>query len=132
MGDKAMNTVASTEYYTIAVDPSKNRIYFRMRGSWNDSKQVSGWLEGLSAAIKLCRPGFTELIDWRETTGILLTDQIAEAQKMAMKAGLRKAARLYERETFLKFQMDQLTEETGFPVKSFFELSEAEAWLDED
>jgi hypothetical protein len=127
-----MNTVASTDYYSIAVDQGKNRIYFTMRGSWNNAQEVSGWLEGLSEAIKLCRPGFTELIDWRQTTGILLTDQIADAQKLAMKAGLRKAARLYERETFLKFQMDQLTEETGFPVKSFFDLPEAEAWLDKD
>ena len=127
-----MNTVVSTEFYTIAVDQGKNRIHFTMRGSWTNPKEISGWLDGLAAAIKLCKPGFTEPIDCIQSTGILLTDQIGDAQKLAMKAGLRKAARLYERETFLKFQMDHLTEQTGFPVKSFFDQAQAEAWLDED
>lgn len=126
-----MKTIASNEFYAIEVDQIKNRIHFTMRGSWTATKRVSGWLDDLGEAIKLCKPGFTELIDWRQSTAILLTDKIAEAQKMAMKAGLRRAARLYERDTFLKLQMDRLTEETGFPVKSFFDLKEAEAWLDE-
>lgn len=126
-----MRTVASNEAYAIEVDEIKNRISFTMRGSWTDTKQVSGWLDDLAAAIKLCRPGFTELIDWRQSTAILLTDKIAEAQKMAMQAGLRRAARVYDRDTFLKLQMDSLTEKTGFPVKSFFDLKEAEAWLEE-
>jgi hypothetical protein len=127
-----MKTIASNEFYDIAVDQTKNRIHFTMRGSWTDTKRVTGWLDDLGAAIKLCKPGFTELIDWRQSSAILLTDKIGEAQKMAMKAGLRRAARVYERDTFLKLQMDRLTEETGFPVKSFFDLKEAEAWLDEE
>jgi hypothetical protein len=35
-----------------------------------------------------------------------------------------------EGELRLKLQMDSLTEKTGFPVKSFFDLKEAETWLD--
>jgi hypothetical protein len=126
-----MKTIASNEWYVIEVDQIKNRIHFTMRGSWTDTKGVSGWLDDLGAAIKLCRPGFTELIDWRQSTAILLTDKIAEAQQMAMRAGLRRAARVYDRDTFLKHQMDRLTEKTGFPVKSFFDVEEAERWLDE-
>ncbi len=126
-----MKTIASNEWYVIEVDQIKNRIHFIMRGSWTDTKGVSGWLDDLGAAIKLCRPGFTELIDWRQSTAILLTDKIAEAQQMAMRAGLRRAARVYDRDTFLKHQMDRLTEKTGFPVRSFFDLKEAERWLDE-
>lgn len=126
-----MKTIASNEFYAIEVDQAKNRIHFTMRGSWTDTKKVSGWVGDLGEAIKLCRPGFTELIDWRQSSAILLTDKIAEAQRMAMKAGLRRAARVYDRDTFLKIQMDRLTQETGFPVKSFFDLKEAEAWLDE-
>jgi hypothetical protein len=125
-----MRTVISNDYYTIAVDEDKNRIYFTMRGSWIDDKEVSSWLNDLAVAIKLCHRGFTELIDWRQSSAILLTDHIAEAQKMAMAAGLHKAARVYDRETFLKYQMDTLSHQTGFPVKSFFDLKEAEAWLD--
>jgi hypothetical protein len=125
-----MITVASNDEYSITVDQDKNRIFFTMRGSWTDAKEVSDWLKDLESAIKLCKRGFTELIDWRELSGILLTDYIGKAQKMAIDAGLLKAARVYDRETFLKLQMDTLTERTGFPVKSFFNMKDAEAWLD--
>jgi hypothetical protein len=126
-----MKTVVSTDAYTITVDGTKNRVYITMRGSWTNPQQIVGWLEGLAAAFKLCKPGFTEFIDWTESNAILLTDEIAKAQKLAMDGGLRKAARLYKEETFLKLQMDRLTEKTNFPVKSFYDKKEAEAWLDE-
>jgi len=126
-----MKTVASHDSYSIAVDEGKNRMYLTMRGSWTNVKQVPHWLDDLSAAIKLCRRGYTQLIDWRQSPAILLTDHIADAHKLSMEAGLRKAARLYDRESFLKHQMDRLTEKTGYPVKSFFDQAEAEAWLNE-
>ena len=125
-----MKIVASREFYSVAVDGSKNRIHLANRGSWTNAKQIDGWLDDLSAATKLCTPGFTALIDWTQSTGILLTDRVAEAQKLLVKAGMRKAARLFERETFLKYQMDQVSQQTGFPVESFFDRREAEAWLD--
>ncbi|MBI5571421.1 MAG: hypothetical protein HY914_15870 [Desulfomonile tiedjei] len=125
-----MKTVASHDFYEIAVDGAKNRIHLTNRGSWTSTKQIEGWLDDLAAAAKLCTPGFTALIDWTQSTGILLTDRVAEAQQLLMKAGLRKAARLFDRETFLKYQMDQVSQQTGFPVESFFDRREAEAWLD--
>ena len=127
-----MKTIASNNFYTVAVDEAKNRIHFTMRGSWTSEKDVSDWPDHVAEAVKLCSPGFTELIDWTGSPGILLTDYIAQAQDIAVKAGLRKAARVYDRETFLKHQMDSLTEKTGFPVRSFFKKEEAIAWLDED
>jgi hypothetical protein len=126
-----MKVLATTDAYTIAVDPAKNRIHFTMRGTWTKRDDFRNWLNDVKAAVDACSPGFTELIDWRESTGILMTNEIEEAQKMAVKGGLRKAARLYDRQTFLKTQMDQLTEKTGFPVKSFFDQAEAEDWLDQ-
>lgn len=126
-----MKAVASHEFYAVAVDEVKNRIHLINRGSWTNAKQVSGWLDDLFAATKLCKPSFTMLIDWTQSTGILLTDRVGEAQELLMRAGLRKAARLFERDTFLKFQMDRVSEKTGFPVESFFDRDEAEAWLDE-
>lgn len=126
-----MKTIASSGAYTVKVDERKNRMFLTNRGAWTDPDQVSGWLDDLGTAIKLCRPGFTALIDWTQSTGILLTDLVEEAQKLLMQGGMRRAARVHERETFLKHQMDRTSEKTGFPVKSFFDMKEAEAWLDE-
>ncbi|MDQ7782037.1 MAG: hypothetical protein RDU20_04110 [Desulfomonilaceae bacterium] len=127
-----MKTIVSNDFYTVAVDPAKNRIYFTMRGSWIKEKEVQDWPNHVAEAVRLCSPGFTELIDWTGSKAILLTDYIAKAQEIAVKGGLRKAARVYDEESFAKHQMDTLTKETKFPVRSFFNRQEAEAWLDED
>lgn len=126
-----MKTLASASAYLVAVDEVKNRIVLTNRGSWTDETQVIRWLDDIGAAIELCRPGFTVLIDWTQSTAILLTDRVAEAQDLLMKGGMRRAARLYDRETFLKHQMDRVSAKTGFPVQTFYSLKEAEAWLEE-
>lgn len=126
-----MRTIASNEHYVIQVDESRNRLYFVMKGSWIDTKAVPNWQEDVKTALTFLSPGFTELIDWTDVGSILLTDYIATAQELAMKAGVRKAARVYSAERFLKVQMDSLSQKTGFPVKSFLDKEEAEAWLDE-
>jgi hypothetical protein len=125
-----MKTVASTDFYTIEVDQAKNRVYFFLKGSWVDAQKLSAWESDVSAALRLCTRGFTELIDWTAVQSILLTDTIEKAQRLAMESGIRKAARLFPRETFSKMQMDTLTKKTSFPVKTFSDKKEAEAWLD--
>jgi hypothetical protein len=126
-----MKTLASESVYSVVVDEGKNRIFLTNRGAWTDETQVSGWLRDIGAAIELCRPGFTVLIDWTQSSAILLMDRIGEAQKLLMQGGMRRAARLYERETFLKLQMDRVSEKTGFPVRTFYNLKDAETWLEE-
>lgn len=127
-----MRTVASCDHYVIQVDEVKNRIIFLMKGAWTDANAVPDWLEDMSKALKHVKPGFTELIDWTDVSAIILTDYIAAAQQLAINAGLRKAARVYSGEKFLKIQMDTLSKKTSFPVESFFTREQAEAWLDKD
>jgi hypothetical protein len=129
---RKMRTVASNNHYVIAVDEAKNRVYFTMKGRWVDTQEVPRWIDDCREAFRYVRPGFTELIDWTEVSSILLTDYIAGAQKLAMEGGLRRAARVYSSESFLKVQMDSLSEKTQFPVRSFSDQAEAEKWLDED
>ena len=130
--EQIMQSIASTDFYSIAVDTQKNRLFVTIKGSmWTDPKKVPNWLDDVAAGLKLLSPGFTELIDWTEMIGTSLTDFFIDSQKLTIKAGLRKAARLYTRESFAKLQMDKISEKTGFPVRSFFDLKAAEAWLDE-
>jgi len=125
-----MRTVATNDHYVIGVDEAKNRLFFVMKGDWTATEAVSNWLEDVKKALQHMRPGFTELIDWTEVSAIVLTDYIAGAQQLAINAGLRKAARVYSGEKFLKLQMDSLSRKTSFPVESFFSKEDAEAWLD--
>lgn len=126
-----MKAVASCDHYVIEVDEIKNRIIFAMKGAWTDANAVPDWLEDMRKALKYVKRGFTELIDWTDVSAIVLTDYIAAAQQLAIDAGLRKAARVYSGEKFLKIQMDTLSKKTSFPVESFFTREEAETWLDQ-
>jgi hypothetical protein len=125
-----LQTIASSDSYTVAIDVGQNRIFLTNRGQWTDPEQISAWVRDVGTAIKLCKPGFTVLIDWTASTGIVLTDLAEEGQKLLIQGGMSRAARVHERETFLKHQMDRLSEKTGFRVKSFFDMKEAKAWLD--
>jgi hypothetical protein len=130
--EQIMQSIASTDFYSIAVDTQKNRLYISIKGSmWTDPQKVRNWLDDLAAGLKLLSPGFTELIDWTQMIGISLTDYFTDAQKLTMKAGLRKAARLHSRKSFAKLQLDNISAKTGFPVQSFLDRKAAEAWLDE-
>jgi hypothetical protein len=130
--EQIMQSISSTDFYTIAVDTQKNRLYITIKGGmWTDPQKLRNWLGDLAAGLKLLSPRFTELIDWTQMIGTSLTDFFIDSQKLTIKAGLRKAARLYSRESFAKVQMDNISAKTGFPVQSFFDRKAAEAWLDE-
>ena len=62
---------------------------------------------------------------------MLLTDFIQKAQKDAIEAGTRKAARVYEGSTFIEVQAEGIHKKTGMNAKAFQSVAEAEAWLDE-
>ena len=125
-----MIRVADEEYYRLEVDPKKNRIYFLIRGDWTDPKKLSNWIPDIEKTIGYCTRGFTELIDWTSMRAITLTDQISAHHVVAMKAGIKKAARVFEREHFVAVQLNRVATQTGFPIKVFFDRAEAESWLD--
>jgi len=62
---------------------------------------------------------------------MLLSDFIREAQSDAVKAGIRKAARIYDKPTFIRIQADQIHKKNGLNSKAFYNVTNAEAWLDE-
>lgn len=126
-----MQTVAATDHYEIRVDKVKNRLNLTMKGSWTSTKAVPNWLDDMASALTLLSAGFTVLIDWTDVGAVLLTDYIASSHGLMTKAGVRKAARVFSVERFLNLQMDKVTEKTGFPVKWFRDVKEAEAWLEE-
>ena len=126
-----MNAVADKECYRLDVDVQKNRLYFLIRGDWTSPKNFTEWIPDLEKATGQLKPGFTELIDWTGMTLISMTDAIVDHHELAMKAGIKKAARLFDQDHFVTFQLAWVSKETGFPIKVFYDRAEAESWLDE-
>jgi hypothetical protein len=126
-----MITVADRECYRLDVEVQKNRLHFLIRGDWTNPNNFTDWLPDLEKAIGQLKPGFTELIDWTVMRAITMTDAIVDHHKLAMKAGIKKAARIIDSDHFVVHQLEMVTQDTGFPIKVFYNRPEAETWLDE-
>ena len=106
-------------------------MYVAYKGFWKTPDQVSDFGKHHAVAVGKLSPGFTVLADVRQMEGVIVTDIIEECQTYAIKAGIRKAARVYAKPTFMEAQADRMHEKTGMKSKGFYSVEEAEAWLDE-
>jgi hypothetical protein len=126
-----MKEIASTEFYSILIDTGKNRMFLTYKGSWMKHEDVSGFANDCALATEGLTPGFTVLSDVRPMEAMLITDVIEKVQKDSIQAGIRKAARVYDRPTFIKRQAEQIHQKTGLKSKAFDSVADAEAWLDD-
>ena len=126
-----MNEIASTEFYTIGIDKAKNRLFIIYKGAWIKPAQVPDFVKDHARACALLSPGFTALIDVRQMESMLLTDFVHQVQMDSIRAGIRKAARVYDRPTFIQVQAEHIRKKTGLNQKAFDNVADAEAWLDE-
>lgn len=128
-----MKEIAKTDFYTIAVDPAKNRLYNTARGSWVRSVKGDLYLQNLEKALKLVKKGFTAL---NNTTDVQVMSQewsgvITRARQMLIEAGISKTAEVLAESAILKMQVQRVSRQAGFITKFFSNVKEAEAWLDE-
>ncbi|MCA1960929.1 MAG: hypothetical protein LDL33_09035 [Desulfomonile sp.] len=126
-----MREIASTDFYSIHVDMAKNRLFITYKGAWMKPAQVPNFVKDHADAIKLLSPGFTALVDVRQMEAMLLSDFIRQAQSDAIQAGIKKAARIYDKPTFIQIQAEHIHKKTGLNSKAFDDVAAAEAWLDE-
>jgi len=129
-----MKQIAKNQFYEMAVDPAKNRLYFTMMGAWEGaSSDVPAYLVDWDRTIGELTRGFTALGDFTQAkpappeVGAL---HVAAQEKM-VKAGLSKAAEVMPRDAVLKMQIDQLAQKSEMLKMAFASKAEAEAWLDE-
>ena len=126
-----MELIASTPFYSLSVDKAKNRLYAVYRGAWLKPSQVQDFVKHHVEASGQLRVGFTVLADWREMESVFITDVIEECQKQAVAAGVSKVARVNAKPTFKEIQAESMSQRTGIKSKAFYDIAEAEAWLDE-
>ena len=126
-----MKTIADNDFYRIEVSEAKNRMYLTYRGSWMREKDVAAFGEDHKRAFTCLQKGFTVLVDVRPMEAMLLTDYVEKVQRQAIAAGIKKAARVYDTESFIKLQSDRINVKTGIASRAFYDMESAEAWLDE-
>ncbi len=58
-----MKEIAQTNCYKIEIDKTKNRLYLKVIGFWNDFSVVSNYPDNIKKAGQELTPGFTVLAD---------------------------------------------------------------------
>ena len=126
-----MNTVVSNNYYSIQFDKTKNRFYFSIKGAWLKRDLVPNYLDDWTNAVKLTTPGFTILSDVTDMGPNMVHDLHIQAQKILVNAGLGRTAEVYKEGSIVaKAQVEQAAQDSGMPMRQFFNKQEAETWLD--
>ncbi len=127
-----MTEITKTEYYALAVDKIKNRIYFSITGFWGNPSVVPNYLRDIERASKEVVRGYTILSDLvkMRTMPPEAGKMHEQAQKILVDAGLAKTAEVLPQNVILKLQLQRHAESSKMTKKVFASKVEAEAWLD--
>jgi hypothetical protein len=122
--------IAKTDYYTIEVDKTKNRIYYTPIGFWRNGSVVPNYLSDIQKALNAVTPGFTFLADVR---ALKIPPQevqalFKQAQEKAKAAGLSKTAEVLPK-SLLRLAVERTSKETKIQRQGFATIKDAEVWL---
>lgn len=125
-------TIAQTPQYQLSVSKAKNRAYLTIIGFWRSPEVVSDYISDWEKTVAALSPGFTLLTDVREMKihpgSVRVVHE--EAQKLIVKAGVRKVAEL-QADKVTEMQLDGVSKETKMPKQNFNDPVKAEQWLNE-
>ena len=124
-----MKTIANNKFYTLEVDPIKNRAFLKINGFWK-LNDVPNYLDDWDKTISFLRKGFTLLTDAREMA-IHPSEVRAiheKAQNKIIEAGVKKVAEL-QKAKVAEMQLDGVSKDTKMPKMNFNEKEKALEWL---
>jgi hypothetical protein len=125
-------TIAQNEYYVIAVDPGKNRMYLTLIGYWKSRAEVPKYLDDLKKGTRELSKGYTILTDVTKMKAPPqdVVSLHTEAQKVVLAAGLSKTAELVGSNIITKMSVDRFSKESGMYKGTFDSWRDADEWLD--
>ena len=127
-----LTDVVRNQYYDIAFNPVKNRMYLRIKGFWKDAESVRSYVPDLQKGVDKMKPGFTLMVDLRgmKTPPLEVNEIHKQAQLALVKGGLLKTAEvLSESDLVLQKVLDRISQDSMMPLKQFTDPKQAEAWL---
>ena len=127
-----MHQIAQTPWYTLTVDPIKNRLYSAKIGFWQDIFDNPQFTEHIRQALQHLSNGFTILSDLTQLQ--LMSHEwvevVIEAHKLFVEAGCAGKAEIAPETAVARLQCKRIAESSGIQKQEFASKAEAEAWLD--
>ncbi len=129
-----MRTIAFNQFYEIDYDDKKNRIYYKVKGYWANVSKVPDYMKHIEEVLTFVKPNFTMLVDTTltEPHPPEVEEIRKKAQKLAIEAGLLKAAEISSDNFVSAIQFVDMTQNTKFPINKFSKLKDAEDYLDNE
>ncbi|MBI9060987.1 MAG: hypothetical protein JEZ14_03325 [Marinilabiliaceae bacterium] len=124
--------ITTNQFYDLAVDVTKNRLYITSKGFWNKGEIIEAFRKCQAEALKHVKANFTVVADMREFK-ILPQDLVSmqeETQKDLAKAGMYRVACIVPASAVANFQLRDVAKGTEMPEQRFAVMSEGEDWLD--
>ena len=127
-----MQQIVHTEFYSLFVDTTKNRLYASMRGVWEDTSSSTEFIRNVQKAIRWLSKGFTVLTDltriqWMSSEWV---EVLVNTQRMFIEAGFSKEAEIHPPSMALRMQIDTVSRNSGIQRQVFASRNKAENWLD--
>lgn len=129
-----LTSIAKNQYYDIACNPDKNRMYLRIKGYWKKEEDVSNYVEHIRQGGEQLKPGFNLMVDLREmkTPPIAMNVIHEKAQLTLMNLGLDRTAEIIPKsDIVLKNVTESISERSKMKKRQFTDPKEAELWLAE-
>lgn len=128
-----METIVKNKYYEIHYDESKNRIYYKVNGFWENTEAVPNYKTDILSVANYVKPNYTMLVDTRK---LEVHPQDVEklriwAQEEAIKMGMYRAAQIVSEDFISGLQFDNMADKAKFMKGKFSSFEEAEEWLDQ-
>ena len=127
-----MKTIATTERFSLAVDPAKNRLYCTMRGVWKQVDDADAYLNYWRTAIHQLASHFTVLVDLCDLK-IMSQEWVTlalEVERLVINAGILATAEVIAANPTVIMQANRISRETHLTKQVFADREQAEAWLD--
>src|SRR5208283_155413 len=105
-----MREIGSGKNHRVAVDISKNRIYFWFFGDALTAANLDLLPRDARTARDMLKTDFTILADFTEMKLLGLTDQVTAVLGILGVEDLRKAAGVWPQESFAKFVVNSLAQ----------------------
>jgi len=129
-----MEEIAKNNFYELSVNNSKNRVHFKIKGTWTSVADVPNFMDDWRKTVSNLKQGFTIEGDLTEMQPFPSDCEKlnTEAQVYVMQNGCRRVAQIASN-SLIVMQINNLSDDSGMMsiLKAFDNFPDAEKWLDE-
>lgn len=124
--------IVKNEFYEVAIDIQKNRLYLTTKGFWSSAAKVPNFITDIKKALLELKPGFSLLTDSSQQKTppqevmpvfVQLTDTLRNAK-------VGKVGNVFGHEATVKLAADRFGRKYEVPKNFFDNRDSAEAFLD--